>query len=341
MRINEKVTRIAGFTLIEMLLVMVIVSTILFMGLGYIQQRTEALRIDKATLQMQQILNASLAFYVNKGEWPQSGIGGPTVDPNTLMGTDYIPPISPFNSPWGIVYYGQSTDSNFYVIAGVVGTGAAANAQVLAGRLGLSYTTATVPSGSALITSPPTKTDCDVNATTCYVVASVTIPGQNLNNATSVNYTGLYRNGGCVQVPICPSGTVPQIFVVPASVHGTYDSGNPNNVYPLSSFTAYATGTGLAGSGPNPTHCSNRPTGQPYTSADSDCFAAGPGQTGTKISTGDYWRVCLSVITEKGVASWGGTNPNSGLYDGTVLAITRCSLANENVKNSGFNVYAP
>lgn len=339
MRINKKALRIAGFTLIEMLLVMVIVSTVLFMGLGYIQQRTEALRIDKATLQMQQILNASLAYYVNKGEWPQAGIGSASTA-ESLMGTNYIPPISPFNSPWGIAYYGMSTPTNFYVVAGIVGTGAAVNAQVLAGRLGLSYTTATAPTTDPVVTAPPTKTTCPEGSATCYVVASVTIPGQNLNNANAVNYAGLYRNSACVQVPNCPSGTKPQIFVVPASVHGTNDSGTPTNIYPLSSFTAYATGTG-AGGGPRPTHCTNKRPEETYASHDDDCFLVGPGQTGAKITSGDYWRVCLNVITEKGIVSWDkGLSDNSGRYDGTVLAITRCALQGENDKNSGFQVYA-
>lgn len=339
MPINKKVIRTAGFTLIEMLLVMVIVSTILFMGLGYIQQRTEALRIDKATLQMQQILNASLAYYVNKGEWPQSGIGGAST-PDSLMGTNYIPPISPFNSPWGIVYYGMSTPTNFYVVAGIVGTGAAVNAQVLAGRLGLSYTTATAPTTAPVVTAPPAKTTCPAGSATCYVVASVTIPGQNLNNANAVNYAGLYRNGACVQVPVCPSGTTPQIFVVPAAVAGANDRNNPNDIYPLNSFTAYATGIGVGG-GPNPQHCSNKPAGESYVSRDSDCFLTGPGQSGTKITTGDYWRVCLNVMTQRGTVNWdNGISDNSGQYAGTVMAVTRCAISNENDKNSAFNVFS-
>ena len=37
-----------------------------------------------------------------------------------------------------------------------------------------------------------------------YVTAQVTTPGQNLNNARSVNFVGIYHNGACVPVPNCP-----------------------------------------------------------------------------------------------------------------------------------------
>ncbi len=337
---NKKI--LAGFTLIEMLLVLVIISSVIFMGTNYIRQKTTALRIDTAALQMQQILNAALAYYVANGSWPAGGIGGANSasTSNSLQGGNYLPNNFSLVSPWGGVYYGQATTSNFYTIGSVTGSDAYVTAQIIAGKLPFGYTTATTPTSAATVTNPPTVTECTSASTTCYVVASVTIPGQNLNNATSINYAGLYHNGACVQVPTCPAGTTPQIFVVPASVHGANDQTASGNIYPLSSFTAYATGTGT-GNGPNPTHCSNKAVSESYAPQDDTCYQTGPGQTGTQITSGDYWRVCLNVITQKGMVSWdNGLSDNSGHYTGTILAVTRCAISNENSQNSQFNVYA-
>ena len=60
-----------GFTLIEMMLVLVIVSAIIYMGAGYLQQRTMQLKVDKTVAQVQQILSAAVAYYItNNYTWP-------------------------------------------------------------------------------------------------------------------------------------------------------------------------------------------------------------------------------------------------------------------------------
>jgi len=73
--------KVTGFTLIEMLLVLIIVSMIIYMGLGYLQQRTVQIRMDRTSLQMQQILNAGMAYYIANSTWPANlaclqGVGG-------------------------------------------------------------------------------------------------------------------------------------------------------------------------------------------------------------------------------------------------------------------------
>lgn len=308
---------VKGFTLVEMLLVMTIISAIIYASIGYIQQRTLALSIDRASAQMQQVLNAGLAYYVSNQKWP--------ADVATLQAGGYLPS-TPLIDPWGGSYTISSTPALLKVTATlptalvnqtVIGT-------VLAGKLPLasSSTTTTTPP------CPPPPTPCPAPFNTTTVTASVNIPGQNLNNATAVNFTGIYHNGACVPVPQCPTlpnGTpmVPTILVAPASVSGMNDAST--DVYPISSFTAYATGPtnyiNGAGSG-GPPACSSD------NSNNTACYLSSVG--GTTVQTGSYWRVCLQVVTEKGAVKWAAT---TGQY-ATVTAITRCSIPNESAGSS-------
>lgn len=309
-----------GFTLIELLLVMVIISIIIYASIGYIQQKIQQMRIDRTSTQMQQILNAGLAYYVANGQWPPAAS---TTDLSALQGT-YLPPSSvSLVNPWGKPYQISSSAQLFYVwtqTTTVTTSGASAAANVIAGTLPLAYTS------TAAGTPPAAGSQC-TNQNSCYVVASVNIPGQNLNNARAVNFAGLYHHGACVPVPSCPvdaSGTTmtPQIMVVPVSVSGLNDTDQPSpaksNVYPISSFTAYATSAAT-----NPNAC----TGGTQVA----CTPINP------VAGATYWRVCLQVVTEKGTVS-SSAGSAWGQYV-TLMAITRCAITNE-PSGSGFSIYS-
>ena len=370
-----------GFTLIEMLLVLVIISAIILMSVGYLQQRTLATRVDRTATQMQQILNAAMSYYVVNGSWPPSlaclqGQGG-TNCAGTVV---YLPPtmISPFGETYTVLPSASSATGAggttvtvsplVYVYTSITSATASGSsvsaANIIAGKLPLSYTTATAPtSGTA---PPPSDGTCVMSGgggggggggpATCYIVASVNIPGQNLNNATAVNYGGLYHNGACVPAPTCPvdkNGQTmnPEIMVVPVSVSGVNDqpqppgSGNTPVVYPISSFSAYAQGdpTSKTGAPITVTGSSGPPVCKSDTGTNTICYS--DMQNGTPITSGKYWRVCLQVVTEKGPVSWGSdttagtTNSSWGEY-ATILAITRCTPQSEPT-GSGFNVWAP
>jgi prepilin-type N-terminal cleavage/methylation domain-containing protein len=295
-----------GVTLLELLLVMVIVGAMMAMGIGYIQQQTESLRIDKTAAQMQQILNAGLAYYVNNGAWP--GSLGCLQANGTNCTTQYLPLLtSPIPGASSYTIGSDSTGSLFYVqLTLTSGPRAVATAQILSGKLPLSNSTA---NGGLT------------------VISYVNIPGQDINNSSAVNFAGLYHHGGCVPVPVCPVtlagvAMTPEVMIVPVSVSGLSDVGT--NVYPISSFTGYATG-GL-GSGSTPTAC----TGSTSPSPASTC------SEGVSTATvKDYWRACLQVITEKGeVAGTGSGTTSWGQYV-TLMAITRCIIPNE-VSGSDF-----
>jgi general secretion pathway protein G len=312
-----------GFTLIEVLLVVVIISMIMMMTMGYIQQKTQAMRNDRVSAQMQQVLSAGLSYYVARGKWPDSM--------NDLQSgsSPYLPPT--FKSPWGMNYFVAHTIPLFYVYTPIrsasstSGT-ALANATVIAGTLPLGYTSSdTTTSG---IPDPNHK--CPSNSNSCTVAASVNIPGQNLNNATAVNYAGLYHNGACVPAPQCPvdmngKTMTPQIFVVPVQVNGVNDKDQIENVYPISSFAAFAKGPAST-----PPGCSN--TGI-NAGIGVNCDFTG----GTPLpSGGQYWRVCISAATEKGTVR--PTTPDWGKAEGIVMAITRCAVTDEPT-GSGFDVW--
>lgn len=319
-----KKQKMQGFTLIEMLLVMVIISIIIYASIGYMQQRNLQLRYDRTSTQMQQVLNAGLAYYVLQGKWPQQL--------TDLQGT-YLPPATvTINNPWGfppvITKETQPTLFTVYTTVKFEGAGSARSAALtISGLLPLSYTSNTLGGSSG--TQPDASKPCTAADLTCYIAASVNIPGSNLNNASAVNFAGLYHNGACVPVPSCPvdsSGTTmtPQIYVVPAQVSGTNDPTVPPtspNVYPISSFTAYAKG-GTTGA-PDP--C--------VTSGPSLDCSASPGE---QPASGKYWRVCLNVVTERGElnasesAGWGANQ--------SLLAITRCAISNE-PSGSGFTPF--
>lgn len=328
-------TMMSGVTLVEILLVMVIVSAIVYMGIGYVQQRALNLRIDRTAAQMQQILNAAMVYYVNHGEWPadvaclQGGAAAPC-DVTYIQSPLYIP-LSP-----GSQYGAYVSGTNFIVYAAVTASqpGSYAEAMAVVGKLPLGY--ATVAGG--------VPGSCTPTSTTCYAEGYVTVPGQNLNNATSVNFAGVYHNGACVPVPSCPvdsqSATLlPEIMVVPTSVMGandepTYNATNCNpqdtsgcsvSAYPLTSFTASTTG----GTDSQPPSCS--------TGAAQDCYesydvsgAAGPTMSGT------FWRVCLNVVTEKGEVV--PSSNAQGQLTGSVMAITKCRMQDE-PQSSDFSVY--
>ncbi|HEU5281024.1 MAG TPA: prepilin-type N-terminal cleavage/methylation domain-containing protein [Gammaproteobacteria bacterium] len=309
---------VRGFTLIEMLLVMTIISAFIYASIGYIQQRTLALKIDRTAAQMQQILNAGLAYYVSNQQWPANLAA--------LQAGGYLPASLP--NPWNASpgYTISSTSAllqvsltlpSALVNQSVIGA-------VLAGKLPLAS------SGTVVIppVCPPLPAPCPPPTSQTTVVASVNIPGQNLNNATAVNFTGIYHNGACVPAPKCPTlpnGTamVPSISVAPASVSGMNDGST--DVYPISSFTAYATGpsnynNGWGSGGP--------PACMSDASANTACYSTVAG--GATLPTGTYWRVCLQVVTQKGVVQW---QSGTGQY-ATVTVLTRCTIPTENAGSS-------
>ncbi len=349
MTANKRYTK--GFTLIEMLLVLVIISGIVYMGAGYLQQRALSLRIDRTSGQMQQILNAGLSYYISNNKWPVSAGSKPSAldGTNVLQTGGYLPSSMP--SPWGGAnYYIYSTASNFYVSVAMPTTNATSIniAKTIMGTLPLSFTDQSASATS--VTTP-----CAVGKN-CYVITTVNIPGESLNGAQAINFAGLYHSGACVPAPQCPTNYTAQAFVVPVAVNGFYSaptvtggnctptdkSGCQMTYYPLNGYTAYTTQTSAVSASTGPYGCG---TGN---STPSPCYEDGStGTPGTQFpnsppyNSTNYWRVCIAVTTSSGDVAPSGTYENPwGQLTGTVLVMTRCQPPSENV-GSNFYVWEP
>ena len=78
-----------GFTLIEVLLVIVILAVITSMGINMYRRHAQAFRVDKIAIEMQHVVEAALSYNVhNSGNWP-----APASSPATDLcnGTTPIP----------------------------------------------------------------------------------------------------------------------------------------------------------------------------------------------------------------------------------------------------------
>ncbi len=316
-----KKSKYAGFTLLEMLLVLVIATSILIMIITYTSTRTDESKRDFTVNQIEQILNAGLAYYINNSSWP--------ADIGQLKTGKYLPNKTTINNAWGqpYVFYNDATTGTFSICTQITGRSlgggtfaSTLESGIVANRLPMGYVTTSCPASG----SPLDPATC--NAATCAVVTTVNIPGQNLNNARSFNFAGLYHNGACVPAPTCPTPSMePSIMVVPVAVSGNY-AGGPT-VYPISSFMARAVGDASG----NPTAVSPGPQ------MCSDKTKSSPCDGGTSpLPAGLYWRVCLQIVTERGTIGEAGSTwqPESGI----VMAITRCVPANEPA-GSPFSVF--
>lgn len=315
-----------GFSLLEMLLVLIIMGTMAYAGMSFYQQKTLQARIDRTVAQMQQILNAGLSYYLANGRWPTDlaclqGSG------ETDCAMQFLP--KEITNPWGGLEYKAIASKDramFYVyttISSATGSSSAQNiAEMVAGGLPLAYTSEELGNDNQI---PQASKTCTGNLKSCAVVASVNIPGESINTARGVNFSGLYHNGGCVPVPQCPVDYVsgyqmkPQIYVVPVSVTGFAE--NSNAAFPINSFSAYAKG----GNNISPPACDNK-------------SANGQGENcgidGT--SSNAYWRACLQVSTENGPLSE-SAQPDWG-KNVTVLVFTKCAVNNEEA-GSSFKVF--
>lgn len=321
---------IKGFTLLETMLVLAIMGGILVLAINYGSRQLAQYKRDKTAIQVQQILNAGLAYYTTYGTWPggtctyaSNSTSNSTAWSNLsgLIAAGYLPTglsVNSFGYNFSITC-DSVTNNVFYVITRLNNR---ANALVIAGQLPIAYL-------SDQYGNP--------NSSGTYVTAQVTTPGQNLNNARSVNFSGIYHHGACVLVPNCPgynpatnactSGAncmTPQIMVAPVSASGVNDAGS-NNVYPITSFTAYAYGPASS-----PMDCQ---TGTVPT-------ACSFGATGIPNASGVYWRVCLQVVTQKGIVATTNTGTGSGAWGqyASMMVITRCTPPNEPY-GSDFSVF--
>lgn len=318
--------KVRGFTLLEMLLVLVIISSVLVMFVGYTMRKSQENLIDKMVMTTQQLLSANLAYYNDHGAWTGCTYGNGCFfmsgDDLPILKEGYLPDQN-YTTLWfagtdkndTFIQFTEPTlkDRNFTICI-PIGAGSASRgiAETIASRLPLGRTTQT-RNDTDFCGEKMTLVPCDDPALPCRVVTTISVPGQNLNNARSVNFGGIYHNGACVPVPECPDGMDPQIFVSPVSVSGLSEGLNlgssSGEVVPLTSFTAYIKPIADTSQIAGPEACT--------TTTNEACYK---DNANTLLPEGKYWRVCLDIVTEKGQLSGTKWVKESG----SVAAITRC-----------------
>jgi len=176
-----------AFTLIEMMLVIAVIAIIAMFSLMMYQKNAKTARIDKAAVEMQHILEAALAYNVDKGEWPtpRSDEDCSSTQPDTAdqFVKNYIPNQDAQSSygsyfcwsPTGITSGGESDDhtgQRLFWVAMKVPDNDTQLAKRVAARL-----------PNAIVTSDLTQPKGQpCNNSTCYVRAEVVQPGMSSNS---------------------------------------------------------------------------------------------------------------------------------------------------------------
>lgn len=330
--VTDMMKQTRGVTLLEVLLALAIVSSAFGLYVQYTLRRSENVRINITLSEIQGIQNAALAYYIENNKWPGTQCTLTTLNTATMSssGTFIGPYLSKIGlsvtkakfTPWGTdagqtgyyKYYFCSTTSS--IPGGATNTEVEGlvpkNAFIVVTEIGSSTERQAI--GKQLAGRLPSAAFVSPN-----LFSWVLIPPQSLSKVQGVKFAGLYHHGACVPQPVCPTNqtsgieTVAQIFLIPTSVSGTNDNSPSTNVYPISSFTAYASGSASA----TPTGCEGGGT-----------FPTCSGGN----STGKYWRVCAQVITERGDIKTTRTDSDAANYwgqDVTMAAFTRCAPENE------------
>ncbi len=182
-----------GFTLVEVLLVMLVVSAVAVLGVGYTNQKMTNLRMRIAAGQFQQIENAGLAYLAAHGSLG-ADLTEVVTTSATLYAQHYLTAVP--TSPWGNAYSYTIYKNN---------------------KIAVSLTLPSANIAKWLVGVLP-----NAKVTGSTVIDTVIGSKQYVNNADAVNFMGTYHSGACVPVPTCPSGTTAQVLVAPSSATGAY-----------------------------------------------------------------------------------------------------------------------
>ncbi len=227
--------RYRGFTLVELLLVIAVMSILTAVGVMSYRRYFQANRLDKVAISMQHVLEAAMAFYVDNNTWPEDHhcVNPGPVQENFI--NNYLPNAN-YKSYYGSDFCWQAAGAVdpkrlFWVAVLIPGDG---NENVnIAKRLA-----ARLP--NAITTNDPSSTqipapECD--STACYVKAEITVPGSSSNALAGMT---VLASGDChagqetpsltsvcqdsavateqryqIHFPACPAGTLPALTITP------------------------------------------------------------------------------------------------------------------------------
>ncbi|QLH41641.1 MAG: type II secretion system protein [Coxiellaceae bacterium] len=102
-----------GFTLIEMIFIIVIVGIMMSLLVSSYQQRATNVKLTKAALQMQSLLQAASAYYKTYNCWPDANSTGQICKIEPVPPPTDFTPVGIDKDPWGGDYtQATATDSS-------------------------------------------------------------------------------------------------------------------------------------------------------------------------------------------------------------------------------------
>ncbi len=170
-----------GYTLIELLLVVAIISLIASLSIKAIRDKALSERINIASLNIQHVLEAAMAYNVAIGTWPEENVNDcsrPSINDNFV--NDYLPNQN-FQSNYGTPFCWSGNDSSGkplaprFWVAMLVPNGDSSTAKRIASRL-----------PNAIITSDLNNITNQCTNTACYVRAEVAQPSQTSNAQSGI-----------------------------------------------------------------------------------------------------------------------------------------------------------
>lgn len=173
-----------GFTLLELLFILIILSVFLTIILTSYQYRSTNNKIEQTAIRMQQMMQAAYAYQVDKGYWP---------DANQTDFTQYYLPIGNDTNAWGNAF-SISTDSNN-------------NFAITSGELPNKQIAARI---QALLPNASLDTDHD------QVVMSYLLPNIRNFPLETIGNTGVISNGASGSFHVaCPNNGSAQAIAIP------------------------------------------------------------------------------------------------------------------------------
>lgn len=216
-----------GFTLIEIMFVVAILGALTILGLSAYEQKVMNRKIDKAAIEMQTWLQASLKYYTDhNGKWPDLSKDQNLAD--ILLADNYMPEVAT-NNPW---YPISDTNGRFLLYPTANGntiqvvTALPSNLnnphipQMIAGRLPFAYVDKTNPYQVVLEMALPTT--ALASSTNNVLLGGVYIINPNDPNSQQT-----------VTKPDCPDTYHPEIHV---AVNEVVPPTNPNHQYDSLSY---------------------------------------------------------------------------------------------------------
>lgn len=94
-----------GITILELLFVIAIIAVVGILGVSYLAKELDSFRVKRTVLQMQQILQGGVAYYVDSQHWPEAG-NTYTINSMTNSFSFYLSNLSAMQkNPWMVDSY--------------------------------------------------------------------------------------------------------------------------------------------------------------------------------------------------------------------------------------------